>query len=260
MPDKCLIYACPNRAELCGYCQEHYERDITPYESLTKQQLADFIESVQSILSEFGLSLPKALVSGSMDTLSKADLRGIYRETKRHLDTELRHRLLEAPLVSNYRDLLEPEGYLWQRWERLCIVVATALFGDLLLHPRLPNDAVPDIVPRLDGMTTEHAKSGSTYLPYAPVIVELKQSLLHPEVTCKYGAYGGRIEVWFYRWRPHWLIHREECVVYQSPVDLARRLEAASRGELASTLRSLPLLWRTYELLPHYLKGIGGGS
>jgi len=258
MPEKCCIYICRRPAELCGYCLKHYEGDITPYKYLTKQQLLDFIQSVQFILSrEFRLSLPVHLTPEPIDTYSKAELRELYRETKRFIDMHLRDRLLRASHIRDRPDLHTGD---WEAWENLCRIVAHTLFGDILVRPRLPNGTMPDIVPCGKGLRIERTRAGSERLVRAPVIIEVKTGIHHSEVLPKYGEFTKRIELWFYRWRPHWLEHREEGVIYQSPIELAQRLEKGGTRQLASLLRSLPLLWRNYELLPHYNQGLAGGG
>jgi len=148
----------------------------------------------------------------------------------------------------------------WEAWEEVCRIVARSLFGDILIRPRLPNDTVPDIVPCVKGLRMERTRTGGKRLLQAPVIVEVKMGIHHLEVRPKYGQYAKRVELWFYRWQPHWLGHKEGDVIYQSPIELAQRLEKRGVRELAGLLRSLPLLWRNYELLPHYIQGLTGGG
>lgn len=258
MSEKCSIYVCHRPAELCGYCLKHYESDITPYKYLTKQQLLDFIWSVQLILSrEFRLSLPSNLIPEPVDAYSKADLRELYRETKRFIDVHLRDRLVRA---SHLRDRSDLHVGDWEAWEKLCRIVARTLFSDILVRPRLPNDTMPDIVPCGKGLRIERTHADNVRLVSASVIIEVKMGIHHSEVLPKYGEYAKKVELWFYRWRPHWLGHKEEGIIYQSPIELAQRLEKRGARQLASLLRSLPLVWRNYELLPHYNQGLAGGG
>jgi hypothetical protein len=250
---KCRIYVCNRRPALCGYCREHYERDIRPYSYLTRKQLSAFIEAVQQILEEeFRISLP-ATVLQSNTAPSKEQLRVAYQETQRYVDTHLRPALFRKSYLAQRPHLQTGDG---AAWEQISVEVAKALFGQVLLHPRLPNNKRPDIVPRLPGIRLDKRSARPAHLLYAPVVVEAKRSALHGDVRSKYGPHARRVEVWLYGWRPHWRVYREPDVKYQSPIELARRLERGRHRSLASLLRSLPLLWRDYQLLPHYLRGL----
>lgn len=218
---------------------------------LTKREVAACIRAVQDILrDQFSLSLPQRLLPrGAWD---KVKLRLACRETKRHVDTRLRPILLRkcGAVGLTYG---QAGG---EAWEQLSLKLAKALFGDALVHTQLPNNRRPDIVPCLDGIRLEQQAGRAPKLLYAPLVIEVKHSALHAAVGPKYGRYAGRVELWLYRWRPHWRIHREARVTYQSPIELARRVERIGDRSLASVLRDLPLLWRNYELLPHYSRGI----
>lgn len=254
MSGKCLVLSCDRVAEICGYCSECYERDITPYKYLTKQQLLAFIWSVQFILShEFHLSLPREMIPECEDAYNKAQLRELYRGTKRFVDEHLRLEMFYAPYIREH-----PEFRIggWEAWEKLCRVVAQALFGDVLIRPRLPNNTMPDIAPCVEGLYLEHTHIGSVRLLHAPLIIEVKMGIHHQKVLPKYSGYAEKVELWFYRWQPHWLDHREDGLIYQSPIELACRLDDKGVHDLASLLRGLPLLWRNYELLPHYIRGL----
>ncbi len=255
-PAKCHIYICRRQAALAGYCSRHYESNITPYKYLNKRDLHGFIRCVQRMLEEgLGVSLPESLLSASPDNCSKEELRNHYRDTKRYLDTWIRPAALVHPNVVPYHDLLLG-GELWQRWERVCMAAAEALFGNILVRPRLSNNAVPDIVPDDENVRKVTTASGAIRVLHAPVIVEVKQGLLYGRIRPKYGGYANRIELWFYRWRPRWRRPRERGVELVSPTELATRLAESGEPGLARVLRLLPILWRNYELLPHYLAGI----
>ena len=56
--------------------------------------------------------------------------------------------------------------------------------------------------------------------------------------------------------KPSWLERLEREVIYLSPVELATRAAEHGASNLATALRTLPILWRNYELLPHYSQGL----
>lgn len=256
MTEKCSVYACRRASYMAGYCEADYERDISPYKHLARGQLRGFIEAVQEILwRNLGLSLPSALIPMEGETVSKPELQLRYREVKRHLDLHLRKTAIRAPQLGPYCRLLGSGIELWQKWEKLTFALARVQFGEIYVRPRLANNRVPDIVPRMDGIRLASSRRDPA-VEWAPMIIEVKQGLLHPSVWPKYGAYAGIVEVWFYRWKPGWLERLEKEVIYLSPVELATRAAERGASSLATALRTLPILWRNYELLPHYSQGL----
>jgi hypothetical protein len=93
------------------------------------------------------------------------------------------------------------------RWEELCRDMAQDMYGELLIHPELPNGFIPDIV------VNEHVTYKQGKLTYAPLMIECKKSdkfifredppqrgkditEYNNHTTAKYLPYCDRLEYW----------------------------------------------------------------
>jgi hypothetical protein len=257
MKVKCSIYHCQKPAQTASYCRDHYERRIEPSKSLTKTELREFVIAVSDLVErQLRRPFPRELAPGSADNLTKNALRVLYRETQRWLDTKLRPTLPGASDVWGWWGLMIGPDTRWSQWEALCVQAARTLFGRLLLQPRLPNGTVPDIVPVVRGLKTQRSVFEKQLVTHAPLVIEIKQGALHGPVRPKYGRFADHIEVWFYRWKPRWMRHPESGVRYQTAIEIAGRLDRAGNGRLGRKFRLLPILWRNYELFPHFSSGL----
>lgn len=259
MKAKCSIYHCRKHAQTASYCSDHYERRIEPPKSLTKIELREFVIAVSDLVeNELRRPFPRELALASTpDNLTKNVLRVLYRERQRWLDTKLRPTLPGASDVwAGMAGLIIGTGTRWSQWQALCVQAARTLFGRLLLQPRLPNGSVPDIVPVMRGLKAQRRSSDRPLVTHAPLVVEIKQGVLHTPVRPKYGRFADHIEVWFYRWKPQWMRHLESEIRYQTAIEIAARLERAGNRHLARRFRLLPILWRNYELFLHFSTGL----
>lgn len=253
---ECGIWVCKRRAQIRGYCAEHYDKMIEPPQHLTKDRLLEFMHIVRDMLiTEYGVDLPRNLVPASVHDVSKIDLRERYKRLCKLVDSRYSRRLWTYERKNGLGEFAKPDGV---SWERLCLRIAQVLYGEVLYHPRLPNGSIPDFVPVLQGIQSTTSRSGSVQVSFAPLIVEAKYSLLAPEVRQKYRRYCKRVEVWLFRWKPNWLQYRRpsnRIVVYVPASDLAKRVAKKGDADLARLLRCLPILWGTWEIVGHYAEG-----
>ena len=263
MAQKCIIYFCQGRARISGYCSLHYDRHITPPNSLTKANVLNFMVSIQQILSaEWGMNLPRGLVPSSLTELSKDELVGRYKALWRILDTRIVPRLRAQARAEGFGPVVKADPWWtwdppWETWEKLCLRVGRILYGEVLYHPMLPNGQIPDLVPILAGIQTERAPSGATHVIFAPLIVDAKFTISSAsKELADYGQYCQRLEIWFFRWREHWLARRNAKVGYLSGHELATACHKRDQPELARLLRCLPLLWGEYKMAPLYGHGV----
>ncbi len=245
MARKCRIYVCKGRAKIQGYCPVHYDRIITPPQSLTRTKLFRFMTSLEQALSaEFGMSLRKWMVPSSPEGLSKDELRDRYKMLRRLLDGRIVPKLRAQAKRGSFRPFAEPT---WEAWEQLCLTVGRILYRDVLVHPILPNGQIPDIVPVLDGLRMENGPGGAIRVTFAPVIVDAKFSISSArKELVDYGPYCRELQIWFFRWKPHWLKRRSPTIIYLSGHELAEAVMQKGQPDLAKFLRGLPLLWNNF--------------
>ena len=253
---KCRVRNCGREAEVRRRCRGHYDRDITPPSSKRRADLFRFMMNIEQILTtEWGLALPKGLVPRSVSEVGKEELRNRFKMLWHLLDTRITPKLRAQAKAEGFGQFISGEGYFWQKWEELCLTVARRLYGNVLLHPLLPNGKIPDLVPDIKGIQMTHGSTGAIQVTFAPLIIEAKFTITSAKLA-NYRRYCNRIEVWFFRWQPDWLSRRNPQVDYLSAHELATKCEAKRQLDLAKLLRCLPILWGKYEMAQLYGLGL----
>lgn len=192
---QCRVFRCTSPVAIRGFCLEHYDRHITPPKNRPRRRLLEFMQSVQRMLEvEYGLRFPRGLVPSTVAEVSKQEMRLRYKEVHRILDTYITKRVRASARREGFASFAEPALGLW---EEVCVTIARELFGEVVVHPVLPNRQIPDIVPMLPGVRATRSPEGTVHVERAPLIVDAKYSMARfPDVVRDYGPYCDRLDVW----------------------------------------------------------------
>lgn len=122
---------------------------------------------------------------------------------------------------------------LGNHWEELCRRIARVRYGSILVHPKLTNGKVPDIVP------TDDVTWAGNRIARAPLIIEVKKSdsSASTRIVEKYRGYCDALEVWTLAPTPgKRIVEAGTTVVYAS--ELAQMVQPLAK-ELAYDIMAL---------------------
>lgn len=124
-------------------------------------------------------------------------------------------------------------------WEKLCRRVACLIYGNnILIHPRLINGKIPDIVPNNSSILWQGKR-----ISYAPKIIECKRSLaeyrLPEDILEKYSSYCHEIELWVLsKSEQEDIFHVTNGLKILYAIDIAKNIEQKDR-QLAFQINDL---------------------